>query len=325
VSTTVGPLRRWAGRIEGWFFDPVPCHVMVANRWILGCVLFFHALSRLPEFGLLYGVKAAAWSPAYRAFVSRFLAEDLGPVALYVVSSLAQLGAEPRALLLGTFYGLLLASSLAFALGLFTRIAGCVAIALHIFFVSVHPLAHYGWGLMLAPFTVYAILSRAGDYASIDAWRRRRRGQAMPAGAIPAWPMRLVQIHVVAMYFHTGFARIDDPSWLQGRALSEALARTLFTRFTLDLQPLQTVFEWLCYAVFVLEPVASVLLWIPGVRTLCALALLAMHLLLEILTNVGWWNYIMIGGLLAFLPPPWVARLVPGAPRDTRAAPPPST
>jgi uncharacterized membrane protein YphA (DoxX/SURF4 family) len=298
---------------------------MVANRWILGGVLFFHALSRLPEFGLVYGGKAATWSPSYRAFVSQFLAEDVGRGTLHVVSLLAQLGPEPRAWLLGAFYGLLLVASLAFALGLFTRVAGCVAIALHVFFVSVHPLAHYGWGLMLVPFTVYVILSRAGDYASIDAWRRRRRGRAMPASAIPAWPLRLLQIHVVAMYFHTGFARIDDPSWLHGRALFEALSRALFTRFTLDLQPLQPVLELLCYAVFALEPVAVVLLWIPGVRTLCALALLAMHLLLEILTNVGWWNYIMIGGLLAFLPPPWVARLVPGVPRGTRAAPPPST
>ena len=31
-----------------------------------------------------------------------------------------------------------------------------------------------------------------------------------------------------------------------------------------------------------------------------------MHVSLELLTNVGWWNYIMIGGLLCFLPVNWL-------------------
>ncbi len=127
----------------------------------------------------------------------------------------------------------------------------------------------------------------------------------------PAWPMRLLQVHIAAMYFHTGFARIDDPAWPQGEVLFEALTRALFSRFTLDLELFMPALLLLSYAVFLLEPLAAVLLWIPRVRTLCALVLIAMHVTLEILTNVGWWNYIMIGGLLAFLPPPWVARLLP--------------
>ena len=44
----------------------------------------------------------------------------------------------------------------------------------------------------------------------------------------------------------------------------------------------------------------------------CALALIAMHVVLEVLTNVGWWNFIMVAGLLAFLPPTLVARALPG-------------
>jgi hypothetical protein len=300
-----------ARRAEDWFLDPVPVHVMVLNRLILGGVLFLHAVSRLPEFELLYGSSAGAWSPAYREFVSTFLAQDLSRLLLWVVAGLEQLGPEPRQLVLVTLYGALLASSIGFASGLFTRATGCVAAVLQLLFVAIHPLAHYGWAGMVAPFTLYVALSRAGDYASIDAWRRRRRTRGPAAsGMAPAWPMRLLQIHVAMMYFHTGFARIDDPAWLQGQALFEALARTIFTRFTFDLHAWSSELSLLCYAVFVLEPAAVVLLWIPRIRTLCALALIAMHLTLEILTNVGWWNYIMIGGLLTFLPPQWMARLL---------------
>jgi hypothetical protein len=244
--------------------------------------------------------------------VTSFLAQGLAAPALWLTSLLAGVGPDPRQAVLVVLYGLLLASSLAFTLGLYTRTAGTVAIALHLLFLAIHPLSHYGWASMIAPYTFYVVLSRAGEFASVDAWRKRRRdGAPPPTDLVPAWPMRLLQVHVAAEYFHTGFARIDDPLWLRGEALFEALTRTLFTRFTLDLELFMPALALLSYAVFLLEPLAAVLLWVPRVRTLCALALIAMHAILEILTNVGWWSFIMIGGLLTFLPPPWVARLLP--------------
>lgn len=300
-----------SGRIEAWFFGAVPVHAMVLNRMILGAVLFGHALSRVPEFGLLFGGASGAWSGAQREFVSVYLAPDLGTPMLAAVSALAEIPAGPRETLLSVLFAVLLASSLAFAVGLFTRLAGGVAVVLHLVFLAIQPFAYYGWGPLLAPFAVYVLLSPAGNYVSVDAWRRRRAHLAAPSVLVPAWPMRLLQLHVVAMYFHSGFARIDDLDWLQGEVLFEALSRTLFTRFTLDLHGWKPALLVLSYAVFLLEPVASVALWIPRTRTICALALLAMHVILEILTNVGWWNYMMIGGLLTFLPAPWVERLLP--------------
>lgn len=299
--------------LERWLLGPVPVQVMVLNRIIVGGVLFLHALSRTFEHGRLYGAASGTWSPAYRAWIDTVLASDLASPLLALASQLAQLPPGARGASLLLLHGLLLASSLAFALGLYTRIAGVTAVVLHMLFVTVHPLAHYGWASMVAPFALYVVLSRAGASWSLDAWRRRGRGVAeAPAATEPAWPMRLLQIHVAAMYFHAGFARIDDPLWLDGEALFEALARTLFTRFTFDLHVWSPALSLLTWAVFLLEPLASILLWVPRVRTLCALALIAMHVVLEILTNVGWWNFIMIGGLLAFLPPTWVARLLPG-------------
>ncbi len=302
-----------AGRIEAWFFAPVAVHAMVANRIVFGGVLFLHAASRIPEFGVLYGSGAGAWSKGYRELVASFLAQDLAAPAVWLASLLAGFDPEWRQLLLVVAYGLLLASSLAFTVGCYTRIAGSIAIALHLLFLAIHPLAHYGWAQVMAPLTLCVVLSRAGEFRSVDAWRRLRRvGASIPSALVPAWPMRLLQVHVAAMYFHTGFARIDDPDWLRGEVLFEALTRALFTRFTLDLEFFMPALLLLSFATFLLEPLAAFVLWIPRVRTLCALALIAMHLILEVLTNVGWWNYIMIGGLLAFLPPPWVARLLPG-------------
>jgi hypothetical protein len=285
---------------------------MVVNRLVLGGVLFLNAAFRIPEFGVLYGSTSGAWSEAYRELVTSFLAPDLAAPALGIISLLAGVGPDPRQAVLVALYGLLLASSLAFALGLYTRTAGSISIALHLLFLAIHPLAHYGWASMIAPFTLYVVLSRAGEFVSVDAWRRRHRDEAsLPSDRVPAWPMRLLQVHVASMYFHAGFARIDDPDWLRGEVLFEALTNALYSRFTLDFEAFMPAFLLLSYAVFLLEPLAAILLWIPRLRTFFALALIAMHLILEILTNVGWWSYIMIGGLLTFLPSPWVTRLLP--------------
>jgi len=298
--------------ITQWFLGLVPVHPMVVNRFVLGGVLFLSAATRVPEFGVLYGSTSGAWSGAYRELVASFLAQGLAVPALGITSLLAGVEPDPRQAVLVVLYGLLLVSSLAFTFGLFTRTAGVIAIALHLLFVTIHPLAHYGWAWMIAPYTLYVVFSRAGEFVSVDAWRKRRRdGASLPSDSVPAWPMRLLQVHVAAEYFHVGFARIDDPLWLRGEALFEALTRALFSRFTLDLDVFMPALMLLSWAVFLLEPLAAVALWIPRVRTLCALALIAMHAILEILTNVGWWSFIMIGGLLTFLPPPWVARLLP--------------
>jgi len=248
----------------------------------------------------------------YRNLVASFMAQDLAAPALWITSLLADVAPGPRDAMLVVLYGILLGSSLSFMVGFSTRVAGATAIALHLLFLAIHPLAHYGWASMMAPFTLYVVLSRAGEFHSVDALRRRRRERTpQPDAGVPAWPMRLMQVHVAAMYFHTGIARIDDPDWLRGEVLFEALTRTLFSRFTIDLEFLMPALLLLSYAVFLLEPLAALLLWIPRLRTLIALALIAMHVCLEILTNVGWWNYVMIGGLLTFLPPPWVAQLLP--------------
>jgi hypothetical protein len=71
------PASRWR-RVEGWFFGSAPVRVMVVNRIVLGGVILLHAISRVPEFGLLYGSASAAWSQAYREFVARILAPQVG-------------------------------------------------------------------------------------------------------------------------------------------------------------------------------------------------------------------------------------------------------
>ena len=56
------------------------------------------------------------------------------------------------------------------------------------------------------------------------------------------------------------------------------------------------------WVVYVLEPCAPVLLWLPTIGPVCAILLMAMHVGLEMVSLVDWWNVVMILGLLTFLP-----------------------
>ena len=61
---------------------------------------------------------------------------------------------------------------------------------------------------------------------------------------------------------------------------------------------------------FVLEPLAPFLLWVRGIGKWWALALISMHVMLELLTNVSWWQWMMVPLLLVFLPPKWLCAIL---------------
>jgi len=56
----------------------------------------------------------------------------------------------------------------------------------------------------------------------------------------------------------------------------------------------------------VLEVSAPILIWIRGVGKWVALALIGFHLILEVSSTVGWWNFVMIAGIVNFLPVAWL-------------------
>jgi hypothetical protein len=77
---------------------------------------------------------------------------------------------------------------------------------------------------------------------------------------------------------------------------------------------------FLSHLVFILELAAPILLWVPRLAVVPYM-LIAMHLGLEAVTNVGWWSFVMIGGLTSFLPAAHLEAVLtrlPGGPRPDR-------
>ncbi|MCZ6464750.1 MAG: HTTM domain-containing protein [Proteobacteria bacterium] len=294
------------------FFAPQPMQALVVCRIGFGLILFVSYAAKLPRFQMLFGPDGVGGSASLERSV---LADVWTPLA----GPFGLLRYVPSSELVWLLAGVVLAASLCFALGFRTRTAGVIALLLHLLFHARNEYAFYGWAVMMKPYMLYVILAPVGRYASIDAWLRRRRdGTPAPRQWIgPAVPLRLLQVHLCTMYAVAGWARLTDPGWLGGEMLFVALTDRRFARLDFDWYPYKTWLTAASYWAFVAEPLAPFLLWIKSVGAFWALGLMSLHLGLELFANVGWWQYMMMTGLVAFLPPDWVAAAFPSLRRPS--------
>jgi hypothetical protein len=295
-------LSRALDRAFGWFATPRDSLPMCAARAGLGFVLLVSHLQYLPYVGLFFGPHgigghdSIARHPGYPGVAFQWFP----PFRLvHLLSSEAAVWA---------LYGLLLVAAACFAVGFKGRVAGAVAGVLHIVFNAHNPKIDAGWAWLIGPFVLYLTLCDASSQLSIDGWRARRRGRA-PARVAAPWGMRLLQVHLCAMYLIAGFERLDAAGWRHGDMVLHALINTQYGRFDVDWLALAPALRALTFAILLLEPAAPFLLWLPFVGRYTAIALIAMHLGLEVLIDAGWWQPMMISALVTFLPPRWLRRL----------------
>lgn len=304
-----GGLRGRVAAGLGRFFAPQPYVAMVACRIAFGLIVLGYFAGRVGHVQEIWGPEGVFGA----GFFDR-MGVDL-PVRSRE-SGLDWLAHNRSEALVWALWTLGLIASALFALGAFTRTSGAVALVVYVLFHARNPYATAGWSVMLKPFLLYVWLAPTGRFGSIDAWRRGSRADlAEPSGwRGPAWPVRLLQVHVCAMYLVAGWSRIDSPSWLEGQATFAALSDLFYARFDLDWQPWKRLLEAASGAALALECLAPVLLWIPRVGSAWAVGLLALHAGLELTSNHGSWQLLMGAALLTFLPASWLARPLRRAP-----------
>ena len=306
--TSVRPLHAVA---VGWnrFFDPMPQHAMVISRIGLGTVVFLSCLLKLGDVPRLFGpegVGGFAWSP---------IRPDMGYPAIHRLLRLPFENASIEVVWI--LFAAMMIAALAFALGAWTRPSGVVLLVLHAMFFERGFYTYTGsWALMYKAFLLYTVLAPTGRHLSIDAWRKRRRlgGPQVTAAAIdwlgPAIPIRLMQMHICTLYAAAGWVRPLDPGWRRGEMVYAALTDDWFGRFDIDWFPFMPLLKLMTYFAFVAEPLAPLLLWIRGFSKWFALALVGMHVSLELLTNLGWWQVQMVIVLTVFMPAAWLSRIL---------------
>jgi len=318
VSAFTDRLDAALDRVHHWFFDPVPAFGMLICRIGLGGVLFLGYLTRWPYVEELYGPTGFAGYD----FIMRYPeSAHAGWPMTYPVEVLKHVStSEP----IWALYLLLLATSLAFALGVRPKIAGTIALVVHILFVARNPGAMWGWGTMIQPFMLYGICAASERNWSLGGWlrarRERARGQSVTPTdwTLPAWPQRLFQIHI-ACAFLVLWSRFHEQSWLDGQALPYALMNRDWSRLDFDFFPYFPLLEIASRMALFLETAAPLMLFIKPIGKYWALGLMGLFATLVITTSVGWWDFMMMTVLVLFLPPEWIARLP--WPREARTMP----
>lgn len=293
-------LMRWRDKVSHFFFAQRPMQGMAICRVVFGISVFFNYVFFFFDFKNYYGPAAISGSTFYdRVPWAVRLGRDTTANFDWLFSV-----SEP-AIFLG-LYCLLLIMSVWFTIGFYTRTSGLLVLLLHTLLHANNELLFWGWGELIKPFLIYCILSDPGRWYSVDSWLKSRKWRPTPDDGEwqgPAWRLRLFQIHVTTVYIVAAWTRIDDPNWLNGSMLHGILTDSIFSRIDSDFWPLKELLRITCYGAWVLEIIAPFTLWFKRTQVITALALILMHIGLEVLTQVGYWNFIMIAALTHFLIP----------------------
>lgn len=194
--------------------------------------------------------------------------------------------------------------------GLASQFSAAVAWLFAVSFQHHHPSLTSAGDVVCSIGLFYLMLSPCGAVWSLDARFRRRVGPLR----IPPWPLRLLFVQLVLMYFCNGLHKLAGPEWRSGEALYRVLADFTLTRWSYAQFPvpyaLTQVLTWTVLAWELSFPLLVCWKWTRrltlGFGVLFHLTLLAsmelgwfpLYALCLYLPLVPWEQYTSISGLL---------------------------
>ncbi len=159
----------------------------------------------------------------------------------------------------------------------------------------------------------YMMFAPVGAALSVDRWLAERSGDADPSimPTIEAWPVRLIQLQLSAVYACTFLWKMTGPLWLNGNAVYYPLQMSEFAHFPLPTwvtAPLAV--NLFTYGTLVIELALSTLIWVRQLRKYVLLSGIALHLGIEYALNIPLFSFVIISTYIVFFEDRWVARIV---------------
>jgi hypothetical protein len=310
--------RNLAADLVRFWGEPVRAEPLAAFRIALGINLLLNLfVTILPVLDVLVEPDGLCPAPAVDSYLQRRGQFSLlrGPINLPVLETClprswsqawAQWGATPQAA-----YTLVwaYAGALVFLVaGFYTRVAVVVCWALD---VSLH--GRLAWVMnggddvgRMALF--YLMFSRCEAVWSLDSLRRRQRGAKVPL--VPAWPLRLMQIQLCAVYFFSGLVKLGNtiltPSWytcdwINGEAIYWVLNDIALNRWPFAWTPVPLwacrLLTWLTMAFELGFPFG---IWFRSTRPWFLLTGLFFHLGILVQLEIAWFSQYMLCWYLLF-------------------------
>ena len=299
-SSGVVWLRQYVnGCLEAWhrfWFEPADAFMLGIIRLLGGWMLFYNL---------------AVWMLDLEAFFGDNGLQPLSAVkTLYVNRPIFSFWLWTGDQYLWPMHIACLVISAMFCLGFATRVTSILSFLITISYSQRVPIANFGFDQILGMLCLYLSVGPSGAAVSMDSlirrwWLGRKGLVAAPRKFASARvAMRLIQLHLCAIYFWAGFAKLKGPSWWTGEALWRVIANEEYQ--TMDL----TWMAWVPWLPFLIAHVTIaweiffiVLVWNPKFRPLMLFIGVLMHV--GIGAFLGMWTFglIMAFAYLAFSDP----------------------
>jgi len=287
--------------ISGWdrfWFWPSDSRALAGLRLATGALAFLYVLS-FTDLTTWFGTQGILSEETVRL---------LRPES-YRWSYLFRLG-ESTELWLIHFVGLAILAT--FTCGLFTRVTSVLSLIVVLSYIHRAPMLTGPLEPTLSMLLCYLAIGPCGQYWSVDAWLRKRKGAAVPT---PSWlatvSRRLIQIHLAALYALMGLTKLGgqagandyDASWWRGEAVWWLISRS--DSRLVDLTFLHShpyLLNFWTHAIVAFELLFAVLIWKPQAARWLLVASVIIWSLTILVTGWVLFGLVMIVAGLVFLP-----------------------
>lgn len=281
-----GPLGR-----SSWWTEPVPAERLAAFRIGVAAVLLFDiVLTYWPHVHDFFGRDSlgAPWVFASKRHLPEWHWSVLESVEdPRVISAALAVWAGAAALLL---------------VGLWSRASAAVAWALSLSFYNLNYFINNAGDTIKIIGLFYLMLSPCGATWSLDRWLRRRSGASGPVFIYP-WPLRLLFVQMVVIYFFNGLHKIVGPQWIAGTTLHYVLADLTQARWSYAELPMP---DWLArlltWMVLIWELAFPVLVLRPWTRTAALLMGVGFHVGIGVTLELAGFPWYMLCLYLPLVP-----------------------
>jgi uncharacterized membrane protein YphA (DoxX/SURF4 family) len=220
-------------------------------------------------------------------------------------------------------------AALLLAVGLCTRVANVVVFVVVAGNLLVSQTHVHNNRAFLAILLGGLALLPSGGAGSVDAWRRRRRGERSRTTGL-VWPLLLLRVQVSLVYAASGVSKLIDPDWVSGVVLWDRVVRH---RHVLDPTPMPAwaidvlTSRWLYWVVapgaVLTELFIAVGLWSSRTRLAAVWSAIVFHVAIEVSAEVEIFSVAAIAALAIWVTPSCRDRVLvvasPAAARVVRA------